>query len=347
MKPPLKSLDGALVAGLIGLSMTACSKDVPTEPAAPAGSPAASVQALAAPANDDFDDAIVVTTPNFTDQLNTSEATTAADDPVPSCANGGRGPTVWYAFTPSAGKRFEINTFGSDYDTDLAIYTGTRGNLTEVACNDDARDKVPGADVQSKVVFDAVAGETYYIMVGAFDSGPGGNLVFHLGNPSAEVFRDVFFHDGALVHIIPEHNFTFTIGDVVPLAEQMECGGTEPFVSDVTAFSQVVETPQGPVKLLDRVRGTFVLYNVSLLDLENFCDLAAFEVGRGQGSFTRTDNSLSGVGPGINSFGFRAQAVLTLTDGGRGTFHAALRQLFDGVDVKTVVDRAELRVKNH
>ena len=342
MKPPLKTSGGALVAGLIGLSMTACSKDLPTGPAARAGAPLASVQALAAPANDDFDDAVVVTKANFTASLNTSEATTAGDDPVPTCANGGRGPTVWYAFTPTHSKRFEANTFGSDYDTDLAVFTGTRGDLTEVICNDDA-----GEGVQSKVVFDAVAGETYYIMVGAFNSGPGGNLVFHLVNPSADVFRTVFFHDGAFVHIIPEFNFTFTIGDVVPLGDQTECGGTEPFVSDVRAFSQTVETPQGPVKLLDRVRGTFVLYNVSLFDLENFCDLAPFEVGRGQGSFTRNDNSLFGVGPGINSFGFRARAVLTLTDGGSGTFHAALRQLFDGVDVKTVVDRAVLRVKNH
>jgi hypothetical protein len=334
-----KGLGGALAAGLIGLSLTACSKDLPTGPPGRLGPMGAlPVGSASAPANDDFDNAIVVTHPGFTSSVNTTDATTAADDPVPSCANGGQGPTVWYAYTPSSGKRIEINTVGSDYDTDLAIYTGSRGDLTEVLCNDDA-----GDGVQSKVVLDAVARETYYIMVGAFASGSGGNLVFNLVNPSAEVFRTTFFHDGAFVHIIPEHNFTFTIGDVVPLAQQTECGGTEPFVSDVRSFSQVVETPKGPVKLLDRVRGTFVLYNVSLFDLENFCDLAAFEVGRGQGNFTRTDNSLTGVGPGLNSFGFRAHAALTLTDGSRGTFLAVLRQHFDGVDVTTLVDKAELK----
>ena len=336
MNPSRNAIAVTLLAGVMTLGVPACSRDLPDEPSA--GTPQADVSILQVPANDDFDDAVVITT-LFTDHLNTSEATTAADDPIPSCAEGGQGPTVWYAFTPSHSKRIEVNTFGSDYDTDLVIYTGTRGDLTEIACNDDA-----GNSVQSKVVFDAVAGETYFIMVGAFDSGPGGNLVFNLVNPSAEVFRTQFFHDGAFVHIIPEYNFTFTIGDVIPLGDQVECGGTEDFVSDVIATSQTVETPQGPVKLLDRVQGTFVLYAVNLFELENFCDLAPFEVGRGQGSFTRTDNSLFGVGPGLNSFGFMARATLELTDGGQARFFALFRQLFDGVDqVTTLVDKVELK----
>ena len=340
MNPPIKTLVRALVVGVIGLSATACSRDLPTGPAEQAGGDAASsVQTLSAPANDDFDNAIVIAKPPFTNSVNTSDATTAADDPVPSCAAEGQGPTVWYAFTASHRKRIEANTFGSDYDTDLVVYTGTRGDLTEIACNDDA-----GNTVQSQVVFSAVAGETYYIMVGAFASGPGGDLTFNLVNPSAEVFRTQFFHDGALVHIIPEHNLTFTIGDVIPLGDQIECGGTEDFVSDVRATNQIVETPAGPVKLLDRVQGTFVLYEVSLFELENFCDLAQYEVGRGRGSFTRTDNDLSAVGPGLNSFGFMAQATLALADGGRARFRAVMRWLYDSVnDPRVVVDKVELK----
>jgi hypothetical protein len=246
---------------------------------------------------------------------------------------------VWYTFTPRASKRIEVNTFGSDYDTDLVIYTGTPGDLTEIACVDDA-----GNTVQSKVVFDAVAGETYYIMVGAWNSGPGGNLVFNLGNPSAEVFHNQFFHDGALVHIIPEHNITFTIGDVVPLADQTECGGTEPFVSDVVTRIQTVETPSGPIKLLERTTGTFVLYDISLFELDNFCDLAAHEIGRGYGGFMRTDNSLTGVGPGMNAYGFMARASLTLNDGSRAHFRAVIRWLFDGGEVvRTLTDKVDLK----
>src|SRR5215210_2817563 len=165
MNSSLKATAVTLLAGGMTMWITACSEDLPTRPADQprADAPQADVSILQIPANDDFDDAVIVARPPFTDNVNTSDATTAADDPVPSCADGGQGPTVWYAFTPSHSKRIEANTFGSDYDTDLVVYTGTRGDLTEITCNDDA-----GNTLQSKVVFNAVAGETYYIMVGAF-----------------------------------------------------------------------------------------------------------------------------------------------------------------------------------
>jgi hypothetical protein len=326
------------VSAVIAFSLSACSSDLPSGPAAQAGGAPSLANALSAPVNDDFNGAIAVTRVGFTSRINTTQATTAADDPVPSCANGGQGPTVWYSFKSSRNKRVEVNTFGSDYDTDLMVYTGTRGNLTEVHCNDDA-----GNGVQSKVVLDAVAGTTYYVMVGAFASGPGGNLVFNLVNPSAEVFRTFFFHDGAFFHIIPEHNVTFTIGQVTPMGDLTDCGGSEQFESDVRSFNQVVETPSGPLKLLDHVKGTFVLYNVSLFDVPSLCDLVPFEIGRGQGSFQRTDNSLTGVGPGLNAFGFMAQADLVLTDGRKAHFTAIMRQLYDGVNVTTVVDKVQLK----
>jgi hypothetical protein len=162
-----------LLAGVLTVSMTACSKDLPTDPANKdgAGPGKADVSIAAIPTNDDFDDAVPVTAPPFTDEVNTSEATPAGDDP-PNCFGGG--PTVWYRFAPSADIRINANTFGSDYDTGLSVYTGTRGDLTQIACNDDAQ------GVQSSVTFDAVAGETYFFMVGAFGSGPGGNLVFNV-----------------------------------------------------------------------------------------------------------------------------------------------------------------------
>jgi hypothetical protein len=133
------------------------------------------VSILAVPANDDFDAAVVITTLRFTDNLNTSEATSAADDPANDCVIGGH--TVWYKFTPSEDMRINANTFGSDYDTGIAVYTGARGALTQITCNDDA---VTGQFVQSNVNFDAVAGQTYFFMVGSFGDSPGGNLVFNV-----------------------------------------------------------------------------------------------------------------------------------------------------------------------
>lgn len=130
----------------------------------------------AAPSNDDIANATPVTALPFTDQIDTSEATTAGDDP--DCV--GNGPTVWYVYTPGVDQSLVADTFGSDYDTTLSVYTGSPGSLSQIACNDDA------SGLQSAVAFDAAAGTTYYFMVGAFASGPGGNLIFHVdeGEPT-------------------------------------------------------------------------------------------------------------------------------------------------------------------
>jgi hypothetical protein len=142
-----------------------------------------------APPNDDITAATVIPAVPFTDAINTTEATTAADDP--DCV--GQGPTVWYSFTPDADGTFGANTFGSDYDTTLSVYTGTPGNLTQIACNDDF------TSLQSAVIFNAVAGETYFLMVGAFASGPWGSLSFRLEETEPIVIDLALSPKGAVV----------------------------------------------------------------------------------------------------------------------------------------------------
>jgi hypothetical protein len=41
-------------------------------------------------------------------------------------------------------------------------------------------------------------------------------------------------------------------------------------------------------------------------------------------TLSRTDNSLTGVGPELNAFGFMARAKLELTHGIHATFHAVV-----------------------
>jgi hypothetical protein len=125
----------------------------------------------AAPPNDNFVSAISVTSLPFSDQQSTVDATTEPDDP--DCY--GQGHTVWYTFTPATDMRITANTFGSDYDTILGLYTGEPGSFTEVACNDDFQ-----FGLQSQVRFDASAGETYFFMVGACCGASGGNLVLSI-----------------------------------------------------------------------------------------------------------------------------------------------------------------------
>lgn len=124
------------------------------------------------PPNDDFNSPTVIPSMPFTVSENVTNATTAPDDPF--CV--GRTQTVWFAFTPTQNMRIEANTFGSNYDTTLSVYTGTRGSLTQLACNDDS------FSLQSRVRFDAVAGTTYYFMVSSFSFFPvsPANLVFNL-----------------------------------------------------------------------------------------------------------------------------------------------------------------------
>ena len=86
--------------------------------------------AQAAPANDDIASATVIRKLPFADgPLDTTEATTAPDDP--DCV--GNGPTVWYAFTPAADAFVLADTFGSDYDTTLSAYTDSPSSLTQIA----------------------------------------------------------------------------------------------------------------------------------------------------------------------------------------------------------------------
>jgi hypothetical protein len=141
--------------------------------------------AFAQPANDDIANATTFAALPFSDgPVDTTTATGAPDDP--NCATGPGSPTVWYAFTPTSDVEVGIDTFGSDYDTTLSAYTGSPGNLTQVACNDDAPGGLlppPTGTLQSAIVFEATGGVTYYIMVGAYGSGPGGTLFLHADVP--------------------------------------------------------------------------------------------------------------------------------------------------------------------
>jgi hypothetical protein len=122
------------------------------------------------PANDDFDHAVPLAALPFQVTADTTEATRAADDP--ECL-GEDGHTVWYALTLGSETEVALDTFGSDYDTTLSAWTGERGSLEQVACNDDTQ------DLQSLILFTAEAGVTYYLMVATFFDSPGGQLVLN------------------------------------------------------------------------------------------------------------------------------------------------------------------------
>lgn len=127
------------------------------------------------PPNDNIQNASQIASIPYSTSETVTTATTAPSDPW--CY--GNGQSVWFTYTPTTNERLEANTFGSDYDTTLSVYTGAPGSLLQVACNDDAN-----GTVQSRVRFDAIAGTTYYFMVASVlaapNAQPPADLVFNL-----------------------------------------------------------------------------------------------------------------------------------------------------------------------
>ncbi|HWO70969.1 MAG TPA: hypothetical protein VNP94_09485 [Actinomycetota bacterium] len=164
------------------------------------------------PPNDDFDAATVVAAVPFSDSLDTSEATTAPDDP--DCA--GNGHTVWYAFTPASDLTITANTFGSDYDTTLSAYTGTRGALDQVACNDDF------IGLQSKITFFATAGVTYFFMAGSFFDSPGGHLELAIRELASAPNDD--FDDATVITVLPFTDDASTV-EATTASDDPDCFG--------------------------------------------------------------------------------------------------------------------------
>jgi hypothetical protein len=120
-------------------------------------------------ANDDFGNATIISLP-YSAAQDTIAATTASDDPLFACVSGQRYNTVWYRVTPSSTGTIVVNTFGSSFDTVLAVWTGTRGNLQSLGCNDDTQ------TLQSEVSVPVSAGTAYYIEIAGYSSGAYGTL---------------------------------------------------------------------------------------------------------------------------------------------------------------------------
>jgi len=136
------------------------------------------VPALAAPpANDTFPNATPVTV-GFSEQLDTTEATTDADDAQlnASCGAPATDASVWYVLEGSD-QLIKVDTTGTDYFAGVAVGVGTQGNLVLVACGPDA------------VAFFAEVGTTYYVMAfdDQFDGGGNGgtlNISFTVAPPA-------------------------------------------------------------------------------------------------------------------------------------------------------------------
>jgi hypothetical protein len=79
----------------------------------------------------------------------------------------------------------DIDTCGSSFDTKIAVYTGsvcTDLATRIIACNDDAA--CPGANLQSKLTLNVVAGEHYTIRIGGYNDASGAGQVTLTAHPT-------------------------------------------------------------------------------------------------------------------------------------------------------------------
>ena len=116
--------------------------------------------------NDDFDSATPISSMPYSTTEDTTKATTASDDPTFTCFAGKGSASVWFSFKPSTNGVLKANTTGSNYDTVLAVWQGTRGSLSNVACNDNN-----GTAKTSSLSANLIGGTTYYIEVAGHTAG--------------------------------------------------------------------------------------------------------------------------------------------------------------------------------
>jgi len=159
-----------------------------------------------APTNDDINTPKTIGSIPYSETLDTTEATLAVDDPFVGdttnkpCDGHNLNPgaaTVWYQYSPGSEDAFiTLDTIGSttsdpyiDYDTFIAVWTGTRGNLSLIACDDDIE-----SGFQSQLTIKALANTSYYIEVAQYNGSQctpspsciptptynGGTLQFHV-----------------------------------------------------------------------------------------------------------------------------------------------------------------------
>lgn len=139
-----------------------------------AGPVAGTVRTASAPVNNSFRSAQFISGNSGRVTGRNTGANREPGEPGHVASTSGGTASVWYRWTAPATGSFNVNTAGSDYDTLLAVYTGSGINgLSVIANNDDFNNTL-----QSSVTFNAVAGATYYIAVDGFN-GAAGNIALN------------------------------------------------------------------------------------------------------------------------------------------------------------------------
>jgi hypothetical protein len=117
----------------------------------------------------------------FTNFITGTNSTYTREPGEPRHDNRSGTHSGWLSWTAPISGVCTMDTFGSSFDTVLAVYTGSvLSNLVRIASNDDGTPEV----TQSRVTFNATSGVTYQIAVDGFSATAFGTIMFHLNIPN-------------------------------------------------------------------------------------------------------------------------------------------------------------------
>jgi hypothetical protein len=98
----------------------------------------------------------------------------ASEPATPSCWSSGSVNTVWYTFVPTSTSVKLATLLGSLQNTQIAVYSGACGSLTQIACNDNAPACGSSTNNASQITVTGLTiGVTYYVSVDGSGSATG------------------------------------------------------------------------------------------------------------------------------------------------------------------------------
>jgi hypothetical protein len=123
------------------------------------------------PTNDNFATPIAISCGNSYSGDTSTPVTLDEDNAPDGFGTFLTAPNLWYSFTGSgSAQTVTLDLCGSSYDSSVLVYTGTSGNLTLVAANDDACGTL---GTRSQVSFESNGTTTYYITVAGYNANVG------------------------------------------------------------------------------------------------------------------------------------------------------------------------------
>jgi hypothetical protein len=134
-----------------------------------------------APTNDTYAGRTAIGLLPFSDTVDTTEATTDADDTEMNltCGFPATDARVWYEFTAPSDETIVVDGSGSTYPVGLLAATGSPGTFTGVGCGASGGSAPQPDATGGPFVFHALAGETYAILAvdPQFDGGGNGGTL--------------------------------------------------------------------------------------------------------------------------------------------------------------------------